>query len=160
MEYVLVIAGVLLILGLIFLRNAISNLRNGNKTIASVIEVKEYLDSENDKKYKPVYKFITHNNEEIFFERYGSSSRKTWSIGMEIKVVYSGANPNSILILTLFNAFGLPMILLTVALLLLFIAGGYYWSQHFFNSINSPSTYVPDLFLGRFNFTCHWDSFF
>lgn len=160
MAYVFISGVVLLIVGLIFLRNAISNIRNGNKAVASVIEVKEYLDSENDKMYKPIYKFITHNHEEILFERYGSSSRKTWAIGMEMKVVYDGANPGNVFILTFFNAFGLPVILLTAALLLLFIAGGYYWSQQFFNSLNSPSPYVFDHFLGRFHSTCHWNSSF
>ncbi|HEX6431578.1 MAG TPA: DUF3592 domain-containing protein [Niastella sp.] len=135
MEYVFIIGLVLLIVGLLFLKDRISYIKKGNKAIASVIETKEYLDSDNDKMYKPVFKFITHNNEEIIFECSGSSSRSMWPIGEEVKIVYNGENPNKMLLLTLFNAFGIPLILLTLALILLFIAGGYWWSQHFFNSL-------------------------
>ena len=135
MIYVLTIGAILFIVGLIVLQKAISFIKKGNMAIASVVEVIEYIDSEKATMYKPVYKFISYDNKEIFFERYGSSSSKTWYPGMEVKIGYDGANPDDKKIQTLFNAFGLPLILLTAALVLLFIAGGYYWAQHFFNTL-------------------------
>ena len=137
MVYTFIIGLILLILGLKLLKDRIARIKNGNRAIATIIEIKDYLDSDKAKLYKPVFKFFTYNNEEIIFEhRVGSSSDRRWAIGKEVKVIYKAEKPNKLILLTLFNAFGIPLILLILAILLLFISTGYYWAQYFFNSLH------------------------
>lgn len=137
MEYIFTLGLGLLILGIWSLKNRIARIKNGNRAIATIIEIKEYFDSDNDRMYKPVFKFFTRNNEEIVFDhRVGSSSHRRWAIGKEVKVIYKAENPNKVILLTLFNAFAIPLILFILALLLLFISSGYYWAQYFFNSLH------------------------
>ena len=81
MGYIFTLGLILLILGLRSLKNRIARIKNGNRAIATIIEIKEYLDSDKAKLYKPVFKFFTYNNEEIIFEhRVGSSSDRKWAI--------------------------------------------------------------------------------
>jgi hypothetical protein len=136
MEYIFTLGLVLLILGIWSLKNRIARIKNWNRATATVIQIREYLDSENDKAYNVVFKFNTQSKEEISFERTDSSSSKIWCMGDEASIVYDPQDPNKVVILTLINAFGIPLLLLTVALPLLFISVGYYWSQYFFNSLH------------------------
>lgn len=137
MVYTFIMGLVLLIMGIKLLKDRIEHIKNGNRAIARVIEIKEYLDDDKAKMYKPVFKFLTNNNEEIIFEhRVGSSSDSRWPINKEVKVLYKMEDPNKVTLLTLFNSFGIPLTLLILASLLLFISGGYYWSQYFFNSLH------------------------
>jgi hypothetical protein len=136
MGYIFIIGLALLTLGLFLLKTRIAFIKKGNRAIATVIEIKEYLDSEKDKKYSQVFKFTTYNNEEIIFETPDSTSKKIRATGDEVKVVYDGVNPHKKILLTHFNVFAIPLLLVALALLLLFISGAYFWSQFYFNSLH------------------------
>lgn len=136
MEYLFIIGLVLLTLAFRLLKTRIAFIKKGNRAIATVIEIKEYQDSEKDKAYSQVFKFTTYDNEEIIFEIPDSTSKKIRATGDEIKVVYDGVNPHKKILLTHFNVFAIPILLVTLALLLLFISGAYFLSQFYFNSLH------------------------
>ncbi|AEV97915.1 hypothetical protein A4D02_15280 [Niastella koreensis] len=131
MEYIFTLGLGMLILGIWLLKKRISFIKNGNRATATVIQINEYADGESAH-----FKFKTKDNKEIIFYRSGSSGGKTWCIGDETSVVYDEQAPNQVVILTFINAFGIPLAMLMVALLLLFISGRFYWSQYFFNSLH------------------------
>jgi hypothetical protein len=130
------IAGlILLIIGLVLLRNRITFIKNGMAAIATVKELKEVTDSDNSISYKPIFTFTTHNNEKRIHEHNVSSKPSSWSVGETVKVIYEKDNPAEIVVLTYFSAFGLTAILLSLALALVCFSAGYYWYQHFFNKL-------------------------
>jgi hypothetical protein len=130
------IAGlILLIIGLVLLRNRITFIKNGMLAIATVEELKEVTDSEKSTSYKPIFTFTTYNNEKRIHEHNVSSKPSSWSIGETIKVIYEKDNPAEVVVLTYFSAFGLIVILLSLAIALVCFSAGYYWSQHFFNKL-------------------------
>lgn len=103
--------------------------------IAMVKELKEVTDSDNSTSYKPIFTFTTHNNEKRIYEHDVSSKPSSWYVGETIKVIYEKDNPAKVVVLTYFGAFGLIVILLSFALILVCFSAGYYWSQHFFNKL-------------------------
>lgn len=122
-------------IGLLLLIDRILLIKKGNIAIATVIELKEDIDSDKNKTYKPVFKFTTQNNEEIIYEHSRFSSYGTWSIGEEIKVVYPTGSPYEIVLLTYFNSFGLSMLFFIVGFILIVISTGYFGAERFFNSL-------------------------
>jgi hypothetical protein len=131
------IAGlILLIIGLVLLRNRITFIKNGMAAVATVKELKEVTDSDdNSISYKPIFTFTTYNNEKRIHEHNVSSRPSSWSVGDTVKVIYEKDNPAEVVVLTYFSAFGLVAILLSLALALVCFSAGYYWCQHFFNSL-------------------------
>ncbi|HEX6431579.1 MAG TPA: DUF3592 domain-containing protein [Niastella sp.] len=131
----------LLVIGIFLFSDRMAFIKNGIVTVATVIELKEKVDSDSDKKYTPIFRFTTHNKEEIIYEYNVSTDPPAWSIGEETKVVYHKKLPHEVVLLTYFGSFGAVLILLSLALVCFSIAGGYYWSRNFFNSL----TYLPPI---------------
>ena len=128
---------VLLIIGIVLFKDRIAFIKNGVVTIATVIELKERIDSDNKKLYTPVFRFVTHDKEEIVYTYNVSGNPPAWSVGEETKIVYQKDLPHEPVLLTYFGSFGVVVILLSVALACFSIAGGYYLAKNFFNSLTS-----------------------
>lgn len=122
-------------IGLLLLINRILFIKKGNIAIATVIELKEHIDSDKDKSYSPVFKFTTHNNEDLIYEPGHSSSPSSWSKGEEVKVAYTKEFPYEVILLTYFHSFGFSMLFFIVGLILIVISTGYFWAERFFNSL-------------------------
>lgn len=126
---------ILLVIGIVLFRDRIAFINKGNVTIATVIDLKENINSDNEKSYIPVFRFVTDKKEEIIYQDNVSSDPPAWSIGEETKVVYHKDTPHDVVILTYFSSFGVVVILLSLALVCFSISGGHYWARHFFKSL-------------------------
>jgi hypothetical protein len=130
------LAGLLLFfIAIVLFADRLSFIKNGIIAKATVIELKEKVDSDNGRSYPPVFRFNTRNNEEITFKHNVYSKPPSWSIGEETKIIYYKDLPGDIVILTYFGSFGLVVILVCLALVCFCISGGYYWSRNFFNTL-------------------------
>lgn len=126
---------ILLVIGIVFFRERVAFIHKGNVTIATVIELKEKINSDNEKSYTAIFRFVTDNNEEIKFKDNISSDPPAWSIGEETKVVYDKNGPHDVVKLTYMGSFGVVVILLSLALVCFSFWFGEYWSRRFFNSL-------------------------
>ena len=128
-------AGLLLLaIGIFLFNDRIDLIKKGTVAVATVIELKEEV-HRHSKGYTPVFRFMTHDKEEIIYEHPISADPPVWSIGEEAKVVYQKDNPHKVVLLTYFGSFGLVIIFLSAALFCFCISGGYYWARNFFNSL-------------------------
>ena len=125
----------LLVIGIFVFKERIDFIKRGIVAIATVIELKEERDSDNGKSYTPVFRFITHNKEEIIHVHNVSTDPPSWSIGDEAKVVYHKDLPHKVVVLTYVSVFIVVLILFSLALIFLFISGAYFWSNRFFNTL-------------------------
>jgi hypothetical protein len=132
-----IIAGMILIFAIILLITRIQYIRNGVPVEATVVDfhVEESADSETADIIQPIFKFYTLSNEEILTtaDRFGSD--EGWQLGDNATIVYQHYNPRRAVLLTYWGSFGIVTVLFCIALILILIAGGYYWAQHFFNSL-------------------------
>lgn len=129
-------AGLLFLgIGISLFKDRIDFIKQGIITVAIVTELKENRDSDG-KSYTPVFRYRTNKKEEILHVHNVSTNPPSWSIGDEAKVVYHKYLPHNCIVLTYFGAFGATVVLLSIALVLLFISGAYYWSNRFFNTLD------------------------
>jgi hypothetical protein len=124
---------IVLFVAIILLRDRIAFLKKGSVVTASVVRIEEKRDLDGDKFFTPVFKFITHQNEKITFRSSISNSDKNWDIGEDVRVIYNTNDPHKVVVLTYFGAFGVIIILVTIALAMLCIGGGYYIAQYYLN---------------------------
>jgi hypothetical protein len=118
--------------GIFVFCSRIDSIKNGAVTVATVIELKKDLDSET---YTPIFRFFTQNKEEVRFEDNVATDPPAWSIGEQVKVAYQKDSPRDVVVLSYFSSFGIAVILMSIALVLLFIAGANYWAKHFFRTL-------------------------
>jgi hypothetical protein len=137
----LFIAGVLLLgFGLFLLIKRIHFIKTGIITEATVflynVTIKRVEDGPDEESYYPIFKYYTHDNQELIIEAKKITGYfKPWLIGDKAKVAYQKDQPRKAVLLTYWDAFWLVIILFSAAFVLLFISGGYYWAQHFFNTL-------------------------
>lgn len=131
-----IIAGMILIFAISLLMVRIQYIKNGIVTEATVKYnyLVEAQNSDDSDKLHVVFEYFTQNNEEINFEE-KYSSNASWYPGDKAVIVYQTYNPQHVVFLTYWGSFGLVTILSSVALILILIAAGYYWAEHFFNSL-------------------------
>jgi hypothetical protein len=136
-----IIAGMLLALGIYLLRVRIRFIKSGHITEATVIGryIEKAAGSDDSDTLHVTFTIFNQNNEEIIFKReFGVS--ESWKIGDKATVVYKTRNPqlydlHHVVFLDYWGSFGEMVFLFSVALMLIIIAAGYYWAQHFFNSL-------------------------
>jgi hypothetical protein len=132
-----IIAGMILVFGSFLLTGRIQYIRNGIITEATVIDlaiVKSTNSDDSDTLYL-TFNFQTSDNEDILYVEDSFSANSAWQIGDKATIVYQTYNPQRVVFLTYWSSFGLVTVLFSLALVLILIAAGYYWSQHFFNSL-------------------------
>jgi len=132
-----IIAGMIVCFGIILLITRIQYIRNGIRTEATVVDfhIIKSNDTEESDTIEAIFKFYTLSNEEVLAtaDKFGSDDKR--QLGEKAAIVYQQYNPQQVVLLTFWGSFGLVTVLLSLALVLTLIAAGYYWSQHFFNSL-------------------------
>ena len=131
-----VIAGMILAFGIYLLITRIKFIRNGTLAEATVVEryIVKFTDPEDSDTLHLTFKFYTADNEDIAFKReFGGSDG--WQIGDKETIIYQPHKPERVIFFDFLDSFGTVTFLFSIALILILIAAGYYWSQHFFNSL-------------------------
>ncbi|OQP40282.1 hypothetical protein A4D02_15285 [Niastella koreensis] len=104
--------------------------------MATVVEQKKDID---EGTYTPIFRFYTHDKDEVRIEDNVATSPPAFSIGEQVKVAYQKDFPREAVILTYWGSFGGAMILIGISLILLFISGSYYWATHFLSTLTVGS---------------------
>ncbi len=131
-----VIGLLLLIASLFMLKKSIAFLKNSERTVATVIRI-ETVSGSDGNTYKPIFSFKTNTNEEIIYPSPFSSSPPGWDIGDEATIAYDRNQPNNAKVLTYFGAFSWTIILMSIAMPLLVIGGGYHLAQKLLHGLQT-----------------------
>jgi len=120
---------VFLLLAIFSFRNTMEFLQNGDKATATVIDLHKY-ESEGEV-FAPVFTFRTKDNQVITYELAEGNYPPTWKIGETTTVVYDPADPSKVSLYSYFRVFIWTLVLLSIALPLLVIGGGYFIAARF-----------------------------
>jgi hypothetical protein len=133
MDYklVLVFGVVFLVAAVYFFQKSLDFIQSGTKTVATVIELRKTTDSDGKWMYQPIFRFQTLEREEMIFEHSTSSSSPSFEVGEKVDIVYDPSDPGKAKLLTYFGAFSWTIILLCIALPLIVIGGGYFYTQQY-----------------------------
>ncbi len=121
--------------GLYLLISRIKQIRNGVMVEATVIDTRfvKAINNEDPDQLFVTFKFHTLNNEEITFT-WDLGSRCKWQIGDKTTIVYQKYNPRKIVSFD-YSSFWDATLIFSVALILITIAAGYYWAEHYFETL-------------------------
>jgi len=126
----------LLITSIIIIRNRLAFIRQGEKTIATVITVKKEKDSDGGSTYRPVFRFKTSSGQEMTFESPYTSSPAAYEVGEDATLTYDPSDPSNVKIYSYFGVFGLAAILMALAMALIVIGGGYHLANMVLDRFN------------------------
>lgn len=110
------------------LQNRLTFLRNAQKASATVT-VEQVRDSRGDAMYKPTYHYTTASKEAIRFESRHTSRKNTWENISTIDIFYDAANPQKMIVLSYWQAFGFVIALTAVGLISLLTGISIFLSQ-------------------------------
>ncbi|MCJ7932660.1 MAG: DUF3592 domain-containing protein [Chryseobacterium sp.] len=128
--YVILGAGIiLLILAFFSFRDTLSFLKRAEKATGTVTSLRT-IQSEGEV-YLPVFTFRTKNNIEYTYELSEGSNPPSWSVGETETIIYDPADPSAARLYTYFRIFGWTIVLISIALPLLVIGGGYCIAEQF-----------------------------
>ncbi|MCG2613476.1 DUF3592 domain-containing protein [Terrimonas sp. NA20] len=127
---VTLVAGILLLISSLFaLRESLEFLRNSERAVATVIDLEHIKGSDGDITFKPVFKFITNSDQEMIYRHHSSSKPAAWQFGEQATIAYNAAKPSEARLMTYFGVFNWAIILMSVAMPMIVIGGGYHLSQ-------------------------------
>ncbi|SCY15364.1 Protein of unknown function [Flavobacterium anhuiense] len=123
-------------LGLVFLlsaifsfRNTMLFLKNGNKATATVIGLHRY--ESDGEVFAPIFTFQTKDNRLVTYELAEGTDPPAWKIGETATVIYNPSDPSEVSLYSYFRVFIWTLVLLSIALPLLVIGGGYFIAVRF-----------------------------
>lgn len=122
---------IFLIVGFIFfivsiynLKQSLSLIRNSERTIGRVSELKEIYDDDNPT-YLPIFHFETHDHKKFIYRHHTSSSRPEWAIGQKEEFIYDPLKPETARLLNYSGIFYWNIVLMAVSIVLIVIGIGY-----------------------------------
>ena len=128
--YLILGAGIVLfVAALLSFRNTLSFLKKAERSTATVTSLRVY-DSDGEV-FSPLFTFRTRNNVEYTYELPEGTNPSAWSVGETETVIYDPDDPSSVELYTYFRIFAWPLILISIALPLLVIGGGYFIAAQF-----------------------------
>ncbi|EJF99022.1 DUF3592 domain-containing protein [Flavobacterium sp. F52] len=120
---------VFLLLAIFCFRNTILFLKNGDKATATVIDLYRY---ESDGiVFAPIFTFRTKDNQLVTYELAEGTDPPSWKIGETTTVIYNPSDPSEVSLCSYFRVFIWTLVLLSIALPLLVIGGGYFIAARF-----------------------------
>jgi uncharacterized protein DUF3592 len=136
-----IIAGILLALGIYLLITRIRFMKNGVLTEATVIDryIGDAIMSDDDKSLFVTFQYHSPENETLTFKKEIGVS-EAWQIGAKEMIIYQKNDPTyndpeTVIFFDYGPAFLDVIIVFSATVILTVIAAGYYWAEHFFNSL-------------------------
>jgi hypothetical protein len=132
-----IVAGMILSLGSYLLISRIRFIKNGVIAEATIegVHIVKSDDPETADTIYPILKLYNINNEELIFQAEELTVDAFWQRGDKITIVYVQHKPQHAISLTYGGSFGIIIILFSLALALIIFSAGYYWAQHFFETL-------------------------
>jgi hypothetical protein len=128
--YIILGAGVILfVAALLSFRSTLAFLKKAEKATATVTSLR-VIESDGEV-YLPLFTFRARNNIEYTYELPEGSNPSFWSVGETETVIYDPADPSSVRLYTYFRIFVWPLVLISIALPLLVVGGGYFVAAQF-----------------------------
>ncbi|TZF99414.1 DUF3592 domain-containing protein (plasmid) [Chryseobacterium panacisoli] len=128
--YIILGAGVILfVAALLSFKNTLSFLKKAEKATATVTSLREF--ESDGVVFSPLFTFRTQNNVDYTYELPEGTNPSAWSVGDTETVIYDPEDPSSVELYTYFRIFAWPLILISIALPLLVIGGGYFIANQF-----------------------------
>ncbi|WP_426482104.1 DUF3592 domain-containing protein [Chryseobacterium sp. R2ACT005] len=128
--YIILGAGVILfVAALMSFKNTLSFLKKAEKATATVTSLREF--ESDGVVFSPLFTFRTQNNVDYTYELPEGTNPSAWSVGETETVIYDPEDPSSVELYTYFRIFAWPLILISIALPLLVIGGGYFIANQF-----------------------------
>ncbi|WP_426479137.1 DUF3592 domain-containing protein [Chryseobacterium sp. CBSDS_008] len=127
---------IILGLGLVFLllagysfRNTMIFLKNGEKAIATVSDLHKF-ESEGEL-FAPIFTFQTKDKLSVTFELREGNDPPAWEIGETTTIIYDPSDPSKVSLYSYLRIFIWTLVLLSIALPLIVVGGGYFIASRF-----------------------------
>ncbi len=128
--YIILGLGVLFLVWAIYsFRSTMVFLKKADKTTATVIDLHKF-ESEGEV-FAPIFTFRTKDNQLITYELAEGNNPPAWKIGEQTTVIYDPSDPYRVSLYSYFRVFMWTLVLLSVALPLIVIGGGYFIAARF-----------------------------
>ena len=128
--YIILGAGIVLfVTALLSLRNTLSFLKKAERSTATVTSLRVY-DSDGEV-YSPLFTFRTRDNIDYTYELPEGTNPSAWAVGDTETVIYDPEDPSYVSLYTYFRIFTWPLLLISIALPLLVVGGGYFIAEQF-----------------------------
>ncbi len=129
---ILIVGILLLVFGIAELKRRLAFVKNSERSVGRVVQLKEKKDDEGTY-YYPVFEIHTRKREVMTYVLGTGTSPTSWKLGQEAVFIFDPEQPESIRMLRYWVVFGWPLSLLAVAVDILLIGIGYfawyvYWS--------------------------------
>lgn len=125
------VGGLLLVRATAILRNRLAFVRQGMRAQGTIVEFVEERD-EDGTFYFPVFDIPGSRYETITYQHRVGSSRARWQMGDTAMFIFEPGKPETVELLSYRGIFGWPLLLLTVAVDLLVVGGGYFLYNGYF----------------------------
>lgn len=128
--YMILLLGFLLLFAAGYsFRNTLAFLNKGEKTVATVTDLRT-IESEGEV-YAPIFTYHTMDGQTFTYELPEGTNPSAWEIGETETVIYDPDDPSNVSLYSYFRIFIWPLVLLSLALPLLVIGGGYFVAEQF-----------------------------
>lgn len=108
--FLMLIGAVFSIIGVVSLSNNLDLKKSGISAQGTVIDLERHSGSKGKSIYSPEIEFTTAGGETLRIVYSGGSNPPAYSIGEKVNIVYSKDNPEDIVIDSIFEIYGFPII--------------------------------------------------
>ena len=132
--FIFLIAGGLLLRGaLVALRSRLTFVKNGERSVGTVVQIIESKDSEGTY-YFPVFEINSRLHETVTYKPGTAYSTSWWKIGDTAAFIFEPSKPDTVRPLNYWRIFWWPLSLMAVAIDLLVIGAGYFLLYGYFGT--------------------------
>ncbi|MGX5820185.1 DUF3592 domain-containing protein [Chitinophaga lutea] len=121
----LIVGGLLMYFAIRDLRGRLSFLKNGERSLGTVVRIAEREDDEGTL-YSPVFEIPTRDRQVISYQERTASTSPRWRVGDQVTFVFEPGKPETVRFVSYWKIFWWPVCLLAAGVDMLIVGGGYF----------------------------------